>query len=166
MVAQNQTRQIARANEEVSDFFARQRVIKVNRQGQMVALDLLPEEMEPSSSEWGHLDLYNFNEVIRDKKLGVEMTLSLKDEYKEDYYDHDYVEICFKVGGTYNRSSERSNKIAITRWLLKTFSSLEKEFSHLKWACTPYSGDGHGEYRAKIYEKLGFSYVTNNLMMK
>jgi len=50
---------------------------------------------------------------------------------------------------------ENSNKVAISRWLLKEFRGLQNKYKKL--SISVYEDDDYGEYRYQVYKKLGFT---------
>ena len=62
-------------------------------------------------------------------------------------------EVIFQVNSSCNKQ-EVSNKVAITKWLLTKFKEAQSREKYLY--CRPYSEDGFGDVRAKVFTKLGF----------
>jgi len=72
------------------------------------------------------------------------------------------LEISFTINYEFDKSEEvSSNRLAITKWLLKEFSFIKQRFSYL-W-CKPYANDGLGDYREKAFIKAGF-YANKGLL--
>lgn len=70
---------------------------------------------------------------------------------KGDWY------ISFQVNGSYDRKDNK-NKVAITRWLLKTWKEVQSKYKGKTLYCEPWGDDGGFEYRSAIYSKLGFEW--------
>lgn len=72
--------------------------------------------------------------------------------------------ISFKVNGSYDKK-DNNQKVAITRWLLKTWKEIKVKYAGKTLYCEPWGEDGMGEYRSKIYTKLGFEYEDKYTMV-
>jgi hypothetical protein len=79
----------------------------------------------------------------------VEVTINNQEVYLAI---EDDCEIIFTVDGTLDKV--KTNKVAITKWLLKEWGKVKIRFSYLH--CKPYKDDGNAEYRKKAFNKLGF----------
>jgi hypothetical protein len=62
--------------------------------------------------------------------------------------------ISFYIDGRLERDNNIKNKVAITKWLLKEFKKIGKDFLYL--FAIPFEKDGYGEVRKIIFNKLGF----------
>ena len=62
-------------------------------------------------------------------------------------------DIQFLVNGELNKTTI-TNKVAITKWLIKQFNNCKKIYPYL--TCNTHKEDGLGEYREKQYLRLGF----------
>jgi hypothetical protein len=65
--------------------------------------------------------------------------------------------ISFYLDGKLDKENIK-NKVAITKWLLKEFKQIGKDFLYL--FAIPFEKDGYGEVRKIIFNKLGFTPIT------
>lgn len=62
--------------------------------------------------------------------------------------------VYFEINGSYKYEGNNLYRVAITRWLLKCFKEAQSEYPYL-W-CSPFDEDGMGDYRATIFQRVGF----------
>lgn len=83
-----------------------------------------------------------------------------------DFFNHNgdwYIN--FKVNNSFDKIENNANKVAITKWLLKSWNELKIRHKGKTVYCEPYKEDGHSDYRFNVYKKLGFLYEDKNTMV-
>jgi hypothetical protein len=83
---------------------------------------------------------------------GINVSLSFESWQPKEY------SVDFKINGYYDidPSISKLNKIKITRWLLTSWKHFLSNQTFDIIRCYAYQEDGEGEYREKVYKKLGF----------
>ena len=86
---------------------------------------------------------------------GVAIKLNLQD-LTEEGDTHPCAEVFFELNGDYDKVDHHSRiRIRATKWLLATWKDAKKD-EFKEFYCEPYEDDDNGDYRTKIFGKLGF----------
>jgi hypothetical protein len=65
-------------------------------------------------------------------------------------------QISFSIGDCFVKADNSPNKVAITKWLLKSFKEAKTHYNFLY--ASPYEADGKLADRIKAFSKVGFTY--------
>jgi hypothetical protein len=89
----------------------------------------------------------DIEETVSDADMWIECTV----------FKGNIVLLSFYVDGSEDMAEVTTKqRLAISRWLVKQFKQVKEIYKGFTLVNEPYDEDGFGEYRIKIYNKLGF----------